>query len=422
MKYGLLINEMNKNIGDDIQAYAEAQFLPRIDVNVNREHLNTFKYGDGTEPVALIMGAWFMWRKWNWPPSHQIVPLNIGYHHFDRNPELAKSSSSAVAITDQHYTGVGGDWFRAYGPVGCRDTYTCDVFDKNGIPNYFSGCVTLTLPKQPETSDKGSYIVCVDLNRDVEKKVIKLTQGQVEVRKVTHATPNINGATWEERKERVEKLLTLYQNARYVVTRRLHVALPCLAMGVPVMVIQSVAMNDPNRFDPYKKWLHYCRNTTFLKQGYDGFDFVNGTPNSTEYLPYREQLIKSMTEFVAYCEENADKDVDFFNKTTYTEDESIRWRERMLSGAIARTHKEQKELHTTYRRLMDKLRKTQETDIITVKVENQELWDKVDSLEKQLDDIRSSGLFKVAWKFRVPIKAAMAATQDVKGKIQRKLG
>lgn len=420
MKYGLLINEMNRNIGDDIQAYAEAQFLPRVDLVVNREQLNTFKYGDGTEPVALIMGAWFMWRKWNWPPSPQIVPLNIGYHHFDRNPELAQSSSSAVAITNEHYSGVGGKWFKQFGPVGCRDLYTCGVFDKAGIPNYFSGCVTLTLPKQPETPDKGSYIVCVDLNAEVEKKVIELTKGQVEVRKVTHGTPNINGATWEERKARVEEYLTLYQNARYVVTRRLHVALPCLAMGVPVMVIQSVGMNDPNRFDPYKQWLHYCRNMTFLKEGYADFDFVNGTPNSTDHLPYREQLIQSMTDFVAYCEDNADKGLEFFDKTSFTEDELLRWRVDFLSKALARTHKEQKELHTSYRRLIDKLRKSQETDILTVRVENQELWDKVRALERELENIKGSGTYRVAKKLSIPVGAAKTLLGEAKGKLTRK--
>ena len=348
MKYGLLINETNQNIGDDIQAYAEAQFLPRVDLMVDREYLSSFKYGDGTEPVALIMGAWFMWRKWNWPPARQIVPLNVGYHHFDRNADLLKSKKSTVAITNEHYTGAGGQWLRDYGPVGCRDLYTCRVFDEVGIPNYFSGCVTLTLPKQPETPDKGTYIVCVDLNEEVERKVVELTQGAVEVRKVTHSTSDIKGATWEERKSRVEEYLTLYQNARYVVTRRLHVALPCLAMGVPVMVIQSIRMNDPNRFEPYKKWLHYCRNVTFLEKGYAGFDFVNGTPNKNKHLRYREKLIESITSFVDYCEQNADKGLDFFDKTSYTEEELLRWRVELMQGALARTHAEQKELHEAY--------------------------------------------------------------------------
>ena len=278
LKYGLLVNERNQNLGDDIQAYAEAQFLPRVDVICDREHLDTFCYGDGQEPVALIMGAWFMWHKYNWPPARQIVPLNIAYHHFNREKKLKKSHSYAVAIDNQQYDGIGGQWFKDWGPVGCRDIYTKELLEKEGIPSFFSGCVTLTLPKQSETEDRGTYVVLVDLNDEVERKVRDEIGNAYEIRKVSQHTKNIKGATWEERKERVEKYLSLYQNAKYVVTRRLHVALPCLAMGVPVLVIQNESMNDPNRFEPYTQWLHYVENREFLEQGYDGFDFLNPPP------------------------------------------------------------------------------------------------------------------------------------------------
>ena len=378
MKYGLLVNENNSNLGDDIQAYAESRFLPRVDMIVDREHLDTFQYGDGTEPVALIMGAWFMWRKFNWPPARQIIPLNIGYHHFDRNPKVLESSSYAVPIFHEHYSGVGGQWFKEYGPVGCRDLYTKGVLDEQGIPNYFSGCVTLTLPKQPETPDKDTYIVCVDLNAQVEEKVRALVGDRYEVRNLTHKTENIKGATWEERVERVKKHLTVYQNAKYVVTRRLHVALPCLAMGTPVMVIQSVGMNDPNRFEPYRDWLHYCRNNDFLKNGYDGFDFQNGTPNGTEYLQYRESLSKTMTDFAQYCEENKDKPLDFFVKTTYTDDECNAWRSRFLADAMAATHKESKKMQVAYKNLAAKHQE--------LKLKNEELKAKNADMKAQRDE------------------------------------
>lgn len=347
MKYGLLVNETNENIGDDIQSYAEAQFLPRVDVMVNREHLDTFKYGDGTEPVALIMGAWFMWRKYNWPPAKQIVPLNVGYHHFNREKNVFESSSYAIPITTEHYTGIGGQWFKDHGKVGCRDYHTCKVLDEAGIPNYFSGCVTLTLPKQKETKDKGKYIVLVDLNADVEKKIRSIVGNKYEIRKVTHKTQNIAGATWEERKKRVEEYLTLYQNAKYVVTRRFHVALPCLAMEVPVMVIQSVKMNDPHRFDPYDKWLHYCRNAQFLKHGYPEFDFINGTPNKKDYLETRETLTKTMKEFVSFCEKNKKKSIDFFSKISYSEEELLKWRVDFLKIALDKAHAESKKMHNS---------------------------------------------------------------------------
>ncbi len=348
IKYGLLVNENNENIGDDIQSYAEAQFLPRVDVICDREHLDTFKYKDGKDPVALIMGAWFMWHKYNWPPSNQIVPLNIGYHHFDRKEDIASLSNYALPITREHYSGIGGQWFKDHGKVGCRDLYTCKVFDEAGIPNYFSACVTLTLPKQKETKDKGTYIVLCDLNKEVEQKVIELAQGKFKIKKMTHSTPNIEGVSWQERAKRVEEYLTIYQNAAYVVTRRLHVALPCLAMGVPVMVIQSYRMNDENRFDPYNKWLHYARNNDFIKNGYPDFDFTKGTPNKKDYLEYRDSLTKTIKEFVSFCEKNKNKPLSFFDKTSYTELELYKWRTEFMKDALYKTHLESKRMFSEY--------------------------------------------------------------------------
>lgn len=345
MKYGLLVNENNQNIGDDIQSYAEAQFLPHVDVMVDREKLDIFKYGKGTEPVALIMGAWFMWKKWHWPPSNQLVPLVVGYHHFNREKNIFKSSSYAVPLTEEIYSGIGGQWFKDYGPIGCRDLYTKEVFDRAGIPSYFSGCVTLTLPKQKKTEDAGEYVVFVDLNKNVEKKIRKIIGNKYKIKVMTHVTLNIKGATWEERVKRVEEYLTIYQNAKYVVTRRLHVALPCLAMEVPVMVIQSQKMNDPNRFEPYKDWLHYCRNNDFLKNGYSDFDFINGTPNKKDYLKVRKEISKTMKEFVEYCEKNKNKKLDFFDKRTYTRQEELEWKESYMRETLDRTHLESRKLY-----------------------------------------------------------------------------
>ena len=343
MKYGLLVNENNRNIGDDIQSYAAANFLPRVDVIVDREKLDMFSYKNKNEPVAIIMAAWFMWRKFNWPPSDQLFPLLIGYHHYERRLDPL-ANVYAIPVFREHYDGIGGEWLKSYGPVGCRDLFTCEVFSSKKIPNYFSGCITLTLPKQKYTKNRGEYICCVDLNKDVENKIRSFVGNSCEIINETHSTENIKGVSWEERALRVEKYLTLYQNAKYVVTRRLHVALPCLAMEVPVMCIQSKSMNDPNRFEPYKKWLHFCNNNDFLKNGYKNFDFINGTPNKPDYRSTRDSLIKRIKSFIDFCENNKDKDISFFNKKTYDKNEENKWRVQFLRKILNRTHKEAKEM------------------------------------------------------------------------------
>ena len=93
MKYGVLYNKYNINIGDDIQAYATARFLPRVDYFIDREHIDEFKTEDG-EPVAVIMNAWYMWAKWNWPPSKYILPNMIGFHYADH--QLAHQPGSPI--------------------------------------------------------------------------------------------------------------------------------------------------------------------------------------------------------------------------------------------------------------------------------------------------------------------------------------
>ena len=64
MKYGVLFNKNNVNLGDDIQAYATARFYPSLDYFVDREHIHQFQ-SENNEPVAVIMNAWYMWEKWH---------------------------------------------------------------------------------------------------------------------------------------------------------------------------------------------------------------------------------------------------------------------------------------------------------------------------------------------------------------------
>jgi len=345
MKYGLLLNSGTENFGDEIQSYATAQFLPRVDVAITRETIDNFKYEDGNEPVALIMAAWFMWRKWNWPPSKQIYPLVVGYHHYNRVDNVFKSTKYAIPMYNEHYNGIGGDWMKAYCPIGCRDEYTVDVLNESGIPNYFSGCITLTLPKQPKRKDAGKYVCLVDLNSKVEAKVRKLIGNKYEIRKYTHTCnyKEQQNLTWDERAKIVKERLTIYQNAKYVVTRRLHVALPCLAIGIPVLVISCKTMNDMNRWEPYYKWVKFHWNNDFLIKG-TNFDFKNGTSNPNIYKKYRNDLIKKCKDYVSYCEKNKNKKVDFFNKTNYTDLEKLIWQNQLMKDLFSKVLREGKKM------------------------------------------------------------------------------
>lgn len=326
MKYGVLLNKSNVNGGDDIQAYATARFLPHVDYFIDREHIDEFA-SDSGEPVAVIMNAWYMWAKWNWPPSKFIVPKFVGFHYADH--QLAVQPGSPVKY--EFLEGLGGEYLKANGPIGCRDEFTHGRLTDLGIDSYFSGCITMTIPKMPETKDKGSYICLVDLEPKVVKKLKPMLQKQgIEVRVMTHNKKRDPEQSWESRLKFVKDRLTVYQNARCVVTKRLHCALPCLALEVPTFIIKE--MTDDIRWTPYYDFLYRSTVTDFMKDNYE-YDFLNPPANKDLYKPYREELIRSCEEFVREMEQET-RSVDELCKTTYTPQELINWRHDVMKKAM----------------------------------------------------------------------------------------
>ncbi len=328
MKYGVLYHRYTKNLGDDIQAYASSRFLPQIDYMVDREELDTFK-SENNEAVSVIMSAWMFRKKWNWPPSQNILPLFVGMHMIRKTIE-----GKASPLVDEGFEGLGGDYLRSYGPIGCRDKPTERSFKRLSIDSFFSGCITLTLPEFEKTKPKKEYICLVDLPKDVEKKIKNKLKGKnIEVRTYSHINSDSKKPyyemTWEERAKNVEERLKIYQNAKCVVTIRLHATLPCLAMGVPVLWIP---LNPKwSRFDPYRNWVECVSPEDFMQDKYN-FDFMNPAPNWGKHLETREKLIGTIKKFI---NENEDKNtIEDIKKTSFTEEERKEFQFQLMKTTL----------------------------------------------------------------------------------------
>lgn len=329
MKYGIIIHKKTANFGDDIQSYAAARQLPGVDYVLDREHLDTFAE-ISKEPVAVIMAAWWMWQKWNWPPADNIIPLMTSMHI--NNDDIWHGASP---VSDEWTKGIGGEYLKAYGPLGARDLFSLDFFRERGIDAYFSGCITLTLPRQKQTADAGSYICLVDLDKQVEDRIQKLVQGtDLKIVKMSHNCKNSNlEEDWPARVEKVEKYLTLYQNARCVITRRLHVSLPCLAMEVPVLAIVDVqARGNINRWDAYKDWVYHVTKKEFLEGGYP-YDICNPPKNKNCHIDTRNQLIAQIKKFISDTS-GQEKTAEEWKKTSYSENEVRQWQYQMMKDAL----------------------------------------------------------------------------------------
>lgn len=329
MKIGLLHNKRTTNLGDDIQSFALENLLPRVDTMVDRENMNTDKHFHN-KPTATVMAAWFMGRKWQWPPADCLRPLFTSFHYTDFTNYPNKYFRSEF----QYISGPGAEYLNAWGPVGCRDLFTMEQLQARGIEAYFSGCVTLTLPKQPITKDAGKYVCLVDVPKAVEKKVREIYKDTgKEIRVMTHLIKASSHTTRAQRRSEVKKVLTTYQNAFCVITKRLHVMLPCLAMETPVVLVN--AKMDPTRFRPYKDWVPSMTPDEFLERDVTDL-LLHPQPNSQEYLPYREGLIEQITAFSknALTVDN----IHPRHPLPYTREEYLQWHNAVMTDNLKQWH------------------------------------------------------------------------------------
>ena len=266
MKYGLLTYVENRkffNVGDYIQSLAAKQFLPRVDEFLNREALAD--YADG--PIKLIMNGWFTHNVTNWVPAPAIDPLFVSFH---------VNNTAAPGMLDDK----GVAYLKAHEPIGCRDQFTVETLRAKGIDAYFSGCLTLTLDSyRVEDSERGDAVYIVDplygyptrekvtynyrrflrsiQNRDIFKigrrarHLGNLIDEELLASAVhVNQEPPANTYSDADKFAMAEDLLRKYARARLVITSRIHCALPCLALGTPVIFVNGfTTFVDSCRFD-----------------------------------------------------------------------------------------------------------------------------------------------------------------------------
>ncbi len=272
MKYGIIMFKNTKNLGDDIQTYAQMKYLPRIDYVIEREKLDCFT-PNKTEDVFAIISGWFIHNQTSFPISPFINPLYISCHFTDY-----LKGKKPLYMDDDFFKSI-----KKFEPIGLRDNLCKKYLDENNIKNYFSGCLTLTIDPIKNVK-KRNQICLVDVDNRVEYKMKDL---DIPYILTSHdINNNINEKlSFEERMENVKSQLRLYQESKLVITSRLHVALPCLAIGANVLLIYDENNIDvKNRLGSYLDLLNYTSVEDFIKN--PNFDYKN----SKKYLKLRKGL------------------------------------------------------------------------------------------------------------------------------------
>lgn len=271
MKFGTLIYRDNINLGDQIQSLAAEQFLPQIDRFFNRD---TLALEEVSEPHLLIMQGWFsMSPEQAFPPATNIIPIffgfhispcNHGYHHF--------LSPASVEYLKKHE------------PVGCRDLATLHLLQNQGVNAFLSHCLTLTFPNRDAAPNNGK-VVLVDADRiRIPEKLLK---GAITL---SHRLPSPDFSELEKR-EMAGSLIDLYRKqAQLVITTRLHCALPCLAMGIPVVFFGEE--EEDIRFSGLKEIGLPVNPISYLPGS------VNWNPEVMDIGPKKEQITEIIKALV----------------------------------------------------------------------------------------------------------------------------
>lgn len=335
MKYGLLVYPHNANnifnIGDYVQSIAARQFLPQVDCFLNREQLN--------EPIIdetkLILNGWFMHNPESWPPAEKLEPLFVAFH-------INKLAA------DKMLSRVGIEYLKKHQPIGCRDYYTVDLLKSKGVEAFFSGCLTLTLGESYHHEEEdGAQIYITDLNSLLKKNfsfiircfrtllLKKPLLNRIRTRMNqcgAHRSMRSIAAVYEtyqkviadevflqanyidqeiedtfssedDKFEYADALLKKYSKARYVITSRIHCALPCLAMGTPVVFVNNDLLGEVHncRLNGLRELFHTIEITnngiSLNLPGEQKLTLESSFKNNKDYIEFSDVLKQACTNF-----------------------------------------------------------------------------------------------------------------------------
>jgi hypothetical protein len=234
------------NIGDAIQSlamenlYREMGVAPESLLLIPRDAIDKY---DG-EPCLLPLQGWFGYFAdiFPLPWSKGITPFFSGFH-------LTSTWGSR-----ERFVAMGlPDRIRPFQPIGCRDRGTMRFLREQGLNTYLSGCLTLTFPAR-QTEPEDGKVFLVDVSDDVKQLIPPAVLQQTD-QSITHyhyfSSYPVNEQAALEFENLARRILDRYRDeARLVITSRIHVALPCLAMGIPVVFLDDKGGDE--RFDALK--------------------------------------------------------------------------------------------------------------------------------------------------------------------------
>lgn len=243
MKYGRLVfsrefvsSSTVCNVGDFVQTlaidllYKEMGIAKEDTVDIPFQSLASYK----GEKVLLPLNGYFYYNREypSFPLSEDITPVFLGLY-----------------TTSKEYLKHSSFWKNA-GVIGCRDEATYEAVKKYGYGAYLTGCMTVLFPKREKAPENGKVFI-VDAHPSIDAYIpeeIKKNAEYVSHEITVNDAENVETLI-KECETATRKMYERYYNeASLVITSRLHCASPCMAMGIPVILVRD-------RFDERYGWI-----------------------------------------------------------------------------------------------------------------------------------------------------------------------
>lgn len=211
------------NMGDSVQAFAVDYLFRYAGVDQNDIIGIPCRSAEAEEPCYLVVQGHFG-RQYDMGFMHNqnIHPIFIGF-----------------ALKDSFLTEDEVRYFKKYEPILCRDELTKKTLISYGVEAYLTGCLSVAFPKRDECSmekrDKYYFV-------DVREQFLGLVPEKIR-RNAVYKSQNlyldeVSTDSMEQGDEMAWKLMEEYRNnAKMVITSRLHCMTPCMAMGIPTIAV-----------------------------------------------------------------------------------------------------------------------------------------------------------------------------------------
>ena len=233
LRYKYLESE-KYSIGDNAQSIAVKYVLGKLGVPeenvlpISRDHL-ALKHPNMDTGIVIAQG-WFGLSPLTNPLPilhSNIHPIYFGFYLNEGSWEFLSKDELFIKS------------MKKYEPIGCRDFGLRDFLRSLGIKAYFSGCLTMTFEKR-KNSPLEEKTFLVDALKEVEEFIPDKLRSNCVTLSQEGSFPTGIYPVCDEDVERIDKmacerLQQLKSEATFVITGRIHTAMPCVAMGIPVV-------------------------------------------------------------------------------------------------------------------------------------------------------------------------------------------